>query len=181
MREGFSGGLGSRKGENPWRRWSHCYQPSLIVVFFSKAANLTSIVDEKEQSLQESMATILQKEQEILQLKKGEGSALFLPSTSTLRWLRHEAAWSHWAHPLPGLGHDAALLQAHQLRSELQALRNLRAEEPEAPTVREDLLRLPGQEQGLALSVSELQVSPMPARQAMVYGSKSQGRAAVCQ
>lgn len=88
----------------------------------------------------------------------------------------------HWAHPhLPGLGHDAALLQAHQLRSELQALRNLRAEEPEAAAGREDLLRLPGQEQGLALSVSELQVSPMPARQAMVLGSKPQGSAAVCQ
>ncbi|XP_027986601.1 golgin subfamily A member 1 isoform X1 [Eptesicus fuscus] len=56
-------------------------------------------------------------------------------------------------------GHDAALLQAHQLRSELQALRNLRAEEPEAAAGREDLLRLPGQEQGLALSVSELQVT----------------------
>ncbi|KAK1334147.1 hypothetical protein QTO34_005147 [Cnephaeus nilssonii] len=46
-------------------------------------------------------------------------------------------------------GHDAALLQAHQLRSELQALRNLRAEEPEAAAGREDLLRLPGQEQGV--------------------------------
>ncbi|XP_036267963.1 golgin subfamily A member 1 isoform X2 [Pipistrellus kuhlii] len=56
-------------------------------------------------------------------------------------------------------GHDAALLQAHQLHSELQALRNLRAEEPEAAAGREDLLRLPGQEQGLALSVSELQVT----------------------
>lgn len=66
------------------------------------------------------------------------------------------------------LGHDAALLQAHQLHSELQALRNLRAEEPEAAAGLEDLLRLPGQEQGLALSVSELQVSPIPARQVMV-------------
>lgn len=65
--------------------------------FFPKAANLTSIVEEKEQSLQESTAAILQKEQEILQLKKGEGPALFLPSTPTLRWPRHEAAWSHWA------------------------------------------------------------------------------------
>ncbi|XP_036185575.1 golgin subfamily A member 1 isoform X2 [Myotis myotis] len=94
--------------------------------FQQQAANLTSIVDEKEQSLQESTAAILQKDQEILQLKKG---------------------------------HDAALLQAHQLRSELQALRNLRAEEPEAAAGQEDLLRLPGQEQGLALSVSELQVT----------------------
>lgn len=63
-----------------WRRWGHCYQPSLRLVFPSKAANLTAIVDEKEQSLQERTAAILQKEQEILQLKKGEECALFLPS-----------------------------------------------------------------------------------------------------
>ncbi|XP_016066445.1 PREDICTED: golgin subfamily A member 1 [Miniopterus natalensis] len=96
--------------------------------FQQQAANLASIVGEKERSLQESAAAALQKEQEILHLKKG---------------------------------HDAALLQAHQLRSELQALRSLRAEESEAAAGagREDLLRLPGQEQGLALSVSELQVT----------------------
>lgn len=71
--------------------------------FFSKAADLTSLVEEKEQSLQESTAAILQKEEEILQLKKGEGSAPFLPSTPTLRWPRHEPAWSHWlASSLPG-------------------------------------------------------------------------------
>ncbi|XP_036117447.1 golgin subfamily A member 1 isoform X3 [Molossus molossus] len=99
--------------------------------FQQQAANLTSIVDEKEQSLQERTATVLQKEQEILQLKKG---------------------------------HDAALLQTHQLRSELQALRSLRAEESEAAARREDLLRLPGQEQGLALSVSELQVTSRAVR-----------------
>lgn len=84
------------------------------------------------------------------------------------------------ASPRPGLGHDAALLQTHQLRSELQALRNLRAES-EVAARREDLLRLPGQEQGLALSVSELQVSPLWARQATVsgshvLGSRPQGR-----
>ncbi|KAM7093833.1 golgin subfamily A member 1 isoform 3-T10 [Molossus nigricans] len=99
--------------------------------FQQQAANLTSIVDEKEQSLQERTAAVLQKEQEILQLKKG---------------------------------HDAALLQTHQLRSELQALRSLRAEESEAAARREDLLRLPGQEQGLALSVSELQVTSRAVR-----------------
>ncbi|XP_045702274.1 golgin subfamily A member 1 [Phyllostomus hastatus] len=90
--------------------------------FQQQAANLTSIVDEKEQSLQEKAAEILQKEQEIFQLKKG---------------------------------HEAALLQAHQLQSELEALRSLRAEESEAAAGRQDRLRLPGQEPGLALSVSE--------------------------
>lgn len=52
-------------------------------------------------------------------------------------------------------GHEAALLQAHQLQSELEALRSLRAEESEAAAGRQDRLRLPGQEPGLALSVSE--------------------------
>lgn len=90
--------------------------------FQQQAANLTSIVDEKEQHLQEKSAEILQKEQEIFQLKKG---------------------------------HEAALLQAHQLQSELEALRSLRAEESEAAAGRQDQLRLPGWEPGLALSVSE--------------------------
>ncbi|KAF6124577.1 golgin A1 [Phyllostomus discolor] len=89
--------------------------------FQQQAANLTSIVDEKEQSLQEKAAEILQKEQEIFQLKKG---------------------------------HEAALLQAHQLQSELEALRSLRAEESEAAAGRQDRLRLPGQEPGLALLVT---------------------------
>lgn len=67
--------------------------------------------------------------------------------------------------PLPGLGHEAALLKAHQLQSELEALRSLRAEEFEAAAGRQDQLRLPGQEPGLAPSVSEPhpQVSPMSA------------------
>lgn len=48
---------------------------SLLRLFFvSKAANLTAIVNEKEQSLQEKNEVILQKEQEILQLRKGEES-----------------------------------------------------------------------------------------------------------
>lgn len=47
----------------------------LRLFFVSKAANLTAIVNEKEQSLQEKNEVILQKEQEILQLKKGEESA----------------------------------------------------------------------------------------------------------
>lgn len=63
--------------------------------------------------------------------------------------------------PLPGLGHDAALLQTQQLQSELEALQSLRAADSQAAAVQEDLLRLPGQEQGLALSVSELHVSPI--------------------
>nr|XP_012018383.2 golgin subfamily A member 1 isoform X4 [Ovis aries] len=41
-----------------------------------QAADLTAVVGEKEQSLQEKMEVILQKEQEILQLKKGHDSAL---------------------------------------------------------------------------------------------------------
>ncbi|XP_004423500.1 PREDICTED: golgin subfamily A member 1 [Ceratotherium simum simum] len=93
--------------------------------FQQQAANLTATVDEKEQILQEKTEVILQKEQEILQLKKG---------------------------------HDSALLQTHQLQSELEALRSLRAQESEA-TAREGLLRRPGQAQGLALSVSEPHVT----------------------
>ncbi|KAM5258955.1 golgin subfamily A member 1 isoform 2-T6 [Hipposideros larvatus] len=56
-------------------------------------------------------------------------------------------------------GHDTALLQTQQLQSELKALRSLRAAESQAAAVQEDLLRLPGQEQGLALSISELHVT----------------------
>ncbi|XP_029787419.1 golgin subfamily A member 1-like, partial [Suricata suricatta] len=93
--------------------------PALCLVgFSSQAANLTAVVDEKEQSLQEKAEVILQKEQEIFQLKKG---------------------------------HDSALLQMHQLQSELEALQSLRADESEA-TTRLSVLRLPGPEQGLAHS-----------------------------
>ena len=45
------------------------------MVFLSEAANLIAIEGEKEQSLQEKTEVILQKEQEILQLKKGEECA----------------------------------------------------------------------------------------------------------
>ncbi|XP_062938173.1 golgin subfamily A member 1 [Cynocephalus volans] len=83
-----------------------------------QAANLTAIIDEKEQSLQEKTEVLLRKEQEILQLEKG---------------------------------HDAALLQMHQLQGELEALRSLRAEEAAAAAAREDLLRLRAPEQGAAL------------------------------
>ncbi|XP_054545642.1 golgin subfamily A member 1 isoform X2 [Talpa occidentalis] len=44
--------------------------------FQQQAANLTAIIDEKEQNLQEKTEVILQKEQEILQLQKGHESAL---------------------------------------------------------------------------------------------------------
>lgn len=91
-----------------------------------QAVNLTAIVEEKEQSLQGKNEMLLQREQEILQLKKG---------------------------------HDVALLQTQQLRSELEALQSLRAAESQAAAVQEDLLRLPGQERGLALSVSEAHVT----------------------
>ncbi|XP_036864067.2 golgin subfamily A member 1 [Manis javanica] len=75
--------------------------------FQQQTANLTAMIDEKEQSLQEKTEVILQKEQEILQLKKG---------------------------------HDCALLQTHQLHSELEALRSLRAVESDAAAAQEDLL-----------------------------------------
>uniref|UniRef100_A0A8C9H2X5 Golgin subfamily A member 1 n=1 Tax=Piliocolobus tephrosceles TaxID=591936 RepID=A0A8C9H2X5_9PRIM len=41
-----------------------------------KAANLTAIIDEKEQNLREKTEVLLQKEQEILQLEQGHNSAL---------------------------------------------------------------------------------------------------------
>ncbi|XP_077624343.1 golgin subfamily A member 1 isoform X2 [Crocuta crocuta] len=99
--------------------------PELCTSIGAEAANLTAAVDEKEQSLQEKAEVILQKEQEIFQLKKG---------------------------------HDSALLQMHQLQSELEALQSLRAEEPKA-AARFDVLRLPGPEQGLAHSVPEPHVT----------------------
>ena len=62
--------------------------------------------------------------------------------------------------PVPGLGHDSALLQTRQLQSELEALQGLRAEEAEATATGEDLLRLTGQERPLVLSASKPHVSP---------------------
>ncbi|KAM8801220.1 golgin subfamily A member 1 isoform 1-T2 [Rhynchonycteris naso] len=56
-------------------------------------------------------------------------------------------------------GYDAALLQMRQLQSELEALRSLRAERATAAAGREDLLRLPGLEQGSVLSASEPHVT----------------------
>uniref|UniRef100_A0A8C9AUL2 Golgin subfamily A member 1 n=1 Tax=Prolemur simus TaxID=1328070 RepID=A0A8C9AUL2_PROSS len=44
--------------------------------FQQQAANLTAMIDEKEQSLQEKAEVLLQKEQEILQLEQGHNSAL---------------------------------------------------------------------------------------------------------
>lgn len=83
--------------------------------FQQQVTNLTTIIDEKEQSLQEKTKVILQKEQEILQLQEG---------------------------------HDAAVLEIHQLQNELEALRSLRTEESEVTEAQEeDLLRLSGQEQ----------------------------------
>ncbi|XP_006892633.1 PREDICTED: golgin subfamily A member 1 [Elephantulus edwardii] len=96
--------------------------------FQQQAADLTAIISEKEQSLEEKTKVILQKEQEILRLKEG---------------------------------HDSALLQMHEMQSELEALRSLRAEEPGAAAAPEDLRGLPGLEQGPALSLTEPHVSPM--------------------
>lgn len=58
-----------------WRRCGLCCQPSLCPGFLPKAAHLTALVDEKELSVREKAEALLQKEQEILQLKKGEESA----------------------------------------------------------------------------------------------------------
>nr|XP_011709646.1 golgin subfamily A member 1 isoform X2 [Macaca nemestrina] len=44
--------------------------------FQQQAANLTAIIDEKEQNLREKTEVLLQKEQEILQLEQGHNSAL---------------------------------------------------------------------------------------------------------
>ncbi|XP_032020998.1 golgin subfamily A member 1 isoform X1 [Hylobates moloch] len=44
--------------------------------FQQQAANLTAIIDEKEQNLREKTEVLLQKEQEILQLERGHNSAL---------------------------------------------------------------------------------------------------------
>lgn len=166
FREGFLEDCGQRKSKDSfWGKCGYCCQPSLTLAFPSQAANLTAAVDEKEQSLQEKAEVILQKEQEIFQLKKGEESVpvepphLLPPSTAALKRPGPEAAWTHWCSPLPGLGHDSALLQMHQLQSELEALQSLRAEESEA-AARFDVLRLPGPEQGLAHSVPEPHVSP---------------------
>lgn len=66
-------------GSGTWRflrrRCGLCCQPSPLVGFLPKAANLTALVDEKELSVREKAEALLQKEQEILQLKKGEESA----------------------------------------------------------------------------------------------------------
>ncbi|KAL4689979.1 hypothetical protein H8959_012770 [Pygathrix nigripes] len=94
--------------------------------FQQQAANLTAIIDEKEQNLREKTEVLLQKEQEILQLEQG---------------------------------HNSALLQMRQLQAELEALRTLKAEEAAAVTEQEDLLRLRGQLQAEALSVSESHVT----------------------
>jgi len=68
--------------------------------FQQQAANLTAVIDEKEQTLQEKTEVILQKEQEIFQLKKGHDSALSqmhqlqseLESLQSLRAEESEAA-----------------------------------------------------------------------------------------
>lgn len=156
------GTLGSGKLEIPFGGEAVTAASLVLLVFLSKAANLTAVIDEKEQTLQEKTEVILQKEQEIFQLKKGEESAPVEPSDLLpTRYPCPEAAQSHRADgcpPVPGLGHDSALSQMHQLQSELESLQSLRAEESEA-AARDDVLRLPSPEQGLTLSVPEPHVS----------------------
>uniref|UniRef100_H0WYN5 Golgin subfamily A member 1 n=1 Tax=Otolemur garnettii TaxID=30611 RepID=H0WYN5_OTOGA len=65
--------------------------------FQQQAANLSAIIDEKEQSLQEKAEVLLQKEQEILQLEQGHNSALLQMhqlqnELEALRSLREEEA-----------------------------------------------------------------------------------------
>lgn len=70
------GTLGSGTWRFLWRRCGLCLlPPSLWSCFLPKAANLTALVDEKELSVREKAEALLQKEQEILQLKKGEEPA----------------------------------------------------------------------------------------------------------
>ena len=74
-REGLVGEPGWWKGgDSVGRKRSYCGS-RVMLVSLSKAANLTAVIDVKEQTLQEKTDVILQKEQEIFQLKKGEESA----------------------------------------------------------------------------------------------------------
>uniref|UniRef100_A0A8C2LYF0 Golgin subfamily A member 1 n=1 Tax=Cricetulus griseus TaxID=10029 RepID=A0A8C2LYF0_CRIGR len=81
--------------------------------FQQQAAQLTTIIEEKNRNLCEKDKVLLHKEQELRQLEKG---------------------------------HDSALLQIHQLQSELEALRSCRAQEAVETTTGEDPLQLQGQE-----------------------------------
>lgn len=104
----------------------------------SKAAELSATVHKKEQALQEKADTLLQREQEVHQLQKGE--------LSTRLAAQDRAVCDCWLMPRTSpatLGHDSALLQMHQLQRELEALRSSRTQEA---AVQEDLLRLQGQE-----------------------------------
>lgn len=66
-------------------------------------------------------------------------------------------------------GHDSALLQMHQLQSELEALRSHRAEEAVAAATQEDLLRLQGQEP-LVLKAMPDSVFQLPAAEGTQNG-----------
>uniref|UniRef100_A0A250Y545 Golgin subfamily A member 1 n=2 Tax=Rodentia TaxID=9989 RepID=A0A250Y545_CASCN len=106
--------------------------------FQQQAAELSATVHKKEQALQEKADTLLQREQEVHQLQKGE--------LSTRLAAQDRAVCDCWLMPRTSpatLGHDSALLQMHQLQRELEALRSSRTQEA---AVQEDLLRLRGQE-----------------------------------
>ncbi|XP_030895913.1 golgin subfamily A member 1 isoform X2 [Leptonychotes weddellii] len=85
--------------------------------FQQQAANLTAVIDEKEQTLQEKTEVILQKEQEIFQLKKGHDSALSqmhqlqseLESLQSLRAEESEAAARDDVLRLPSPGQGLTL------------------------------------------------------------------------
>lgn len=84
---------------------------------------------------------LLHKEQELRQLEKGEELTLDQQSVTGKQC---EVTGSHYTPTT--LGHDSALLQIHQLQSELEALRSCRAQEAVETTTGEDPLQLQGQE-----------------------------------
>ncbi|KAK7799558.1 hypothetical protein U0070_016519, partial [Myodes glareolus] len=108
--------------------------------FQQQAAQLTAIIEEKNRSLCEKDEVLLQKEQELDQLEKGEGL------TPDQRGVASEPAVTG-SHCAPAtLGHSSALLQMHQLQNELEALRSCRAQEAVPATTGQDPLQLQGQE-----------------------------------
>lgn len=123
---------------NPCRRGDF-FSPS-HAEFPAKAAQLTAIIEETNRSLCEKDEVLLQKEQELDQLEKGEGL------TPDQRGVASKPAVTG-SHCAPAtLGHSSALLQMHQLQNELEALRSCRAQEAVPATTGQDPLQLQGQE-----------------------------------
>lgn len=101
---------------------------------------MSAIIEEKNRSLCEKDEVLLQKEQELDQLEKGEGSS------PDQRGVTSEPAVTG-SHCAPAtLGHSSALLQMHQLQNELEALRSCRAQEAVPATTGQGPLQLQGPE-----------------------------------